>query len=329
MKRPSFQFYPGDWLRSTDLRSCSIGARGLWMDMLCLMHEGTPYGYLKVKDKVITDLQLVRMTGGDLGEVKEFLAELEESGVLSRSEDGCIFSRRMVKDEEMRLKRAAGGKEGGNPKLGIDYNKPGYVYAMLRSSDGAVKIAISQDPSKRLYKIKAQYPKDEISVIGKLFVANMGSVEAALHSEFQHCKSGEWFGLTEGEKDILLNIHLKENSKAHQTPSSSSSSSIKTKNNSAISFPEFWNLWPSTDRKTQKAKCLEKWKSKNLDSIAHEIFTHVKALKETEKWRSGYEPAPLTYLNGNQWEDGLPEISRQKQMIQTIDNPFEGCLPCE
>ena len=53
MKRPSFQFYPSDWLRDTALRSCSMGARGLWMDMICYMHEGNPYGYLKVGDKVI------------------------------------------------------------------------------------------------------------------------------------------------------------------------------------------------------------------------------------------------------------------------------------
>lgn len=53
VKRPAFQFYPGDWLRSTDLRSCSVGARGLWIDMICLMHEGTPYGHLKVNQKVI------------------------------------------------------------------------------------------------------------------------------------------------------------------------------------------------------------------------------------------------------------------------------------
>jgi hypothetical protein len=27
---------------------CSIGARGLWMEMMCIMHEGEPYGHLLV-----------------------------------------------------------------------------------------------------------------------------------------------------------------------------------------------------------------------------------------------------------------------------------------
>ena len=70
MKRPSFQFYPSDWLRDTALRSCSTGARGLWMDMICFMHEGSPYGHLKVGDKVILAFNLSRMVGETLEVVK-------------------------------------------------------------------------------------------------------------------------------------------------------------------------------------------------------------------------------------------------------------------
>ena len=120
MKRPSFQFYPGDWLRSTDLRSCSLAAKGLWAEMLCLMHEGTPYGHLKVKDKVILPPNLARMVGATLGEIEGLLRELEDSGVFSRDEEGCIFSRRMIRDEKIRNSRAEGGKRGGNPALMVN-----------------------------------------------------------------------------------------------------------------------------------------------------------------------------------------------------------------
>lgn len=117
MKRPAFQFYPGDWLRSTDLRSCSVGARGLWIDMICLMHEGIPYGYLKAGDKVILPNNLARMVGATLKAVESWLIELKDSGVYSIDLDGCIFSRRMVKDEQTRIARASGGALGGNPML--------------------------------------------------------------------------------------------------------------------------------------------------------------------------------------------------------------------
>ncbi len=44
MKLPSFQFYPGDWMKDPALRSVSLEARGLWMDMLCLLFESVRRG---------------------------------------------------------------------------------------------------------------------------------------------------------------------------------------------------------------------------------------------------------------------------------------------
>jgi hypothetical protein len=117
MKRPSFQFYPSDWLRDTALRSCSTGARGLWMDMICYMHEGNPYGHLKVGNKVIHFSNLARMVGESEELVEQWLNELFEAGVYDLAEDGSICSRRMIKDENLRNIRAAGGKLGGNPLL--------------------------------------------------------------------------------------------------------------------------------------------------------------------------------------------------------------------
>lgn len=116
MKRPSFQFYPSDWLRDTALRSCSTGARGLWIDMICFMHEGSPYGYLKVGEKVILADNLHRMVGETLEVVEGWLHELELAGVFD-VDNGIICSRRMIRDEELRRKRAEGGKLGGNPNL--------------------------------------------------------------------------------------------------------------------------------------------------------------------------------------------------------------------
>ena len=117
MKRPSFQFYPSDWLRDTALRSCSTGARGLWIDMICFMHEGNPYGYLKVGNKVILAENLARMVGLTIEEVEDYLAELKEANVFHFDADGAIYSRRMIRDENLRNIRASGGKLGGNPAL--------------------------------------------------------------------------------------------------------------------------------------------------------------------------------------------------------------------
>jgi hypothetical protein len=126
-KAPAFQFYPGDWLNDAALRMVSVGARGCWIDMLCLMHQGSPYGFLKVNGAVILPANLARMVGGTLREVSAWLAELEAAGVFSRDEEGCIYSRRMVRDHDIRTKRAEGGCKGGNPALINPYKDNGKV----------------------------------------------------------------------------------------------------------------------------------------------------------------------------------------------------------
>lgn len=107
--RPSFQFYPADWLRDPGLRSCSLGARGLWIDLLCFMHEAEPYGHLRINGHDLAIEALARMMGAPLKEVQRYLNELETAGVFSRTETGTIFSRRMVRDQELRIKRGEGG----------------------------------------------------------------------------------------------------------------------------------------------------------------------------------------------------------------------------
>lgn len=117
MKRPSFQFYPADWLTDTALRVVSVGARGAWIEMLCIMHQAEPYGHLLVNHKVIQVDNLARMLGATLPETEGWLTELRDAGVFDIDADGCIVSRRMVRDEKLRQVRAAAGKLGGNPAL--------------------------------------------------------------------------------------------------------------------------------------------------------------------------------------------------------------------
>lgn len=74
----------------------------------------------------------------------------------------------------------------------------------------------------------------------------------------------------------------------------------------AESFARFWEAWPKSPRKVEKARCLVKWRERKLHLIADEIIAHVEAMKRTRQWCDGYEPAPMTYLNGQRWLDGVP-----------------------
>lgn len=47
MKRPAFQFYPSDWRNNANLRRCSPAARGVWVDIMCVLHDSDEYGIVR------------------------------------------------------------------------------------------------------------------------------------------------------------------------------------------------------------------------------------------------------------------------------------------
>jgi hypothetical protein len=92
------KFYPADWRSDPALRSCTIAARGLWIEMMAIMHEAEPYGSLLVKGKRVDKKQLAALAGVPERECTVLLLELEGMGVFGRDPDGTIYSRRMRRD---------------------------------------------------------------------------------------------------------------------------------------------------------------------------------------------------------------------------------------
>ena len=117
MHEPWMKFFTGDHLRDSGVRSVSLAARGLWTDMLCLMHQSVRKGYLQhPSGSPVTPEQLARMAGASVDETTGLLRELEDSGVFSRTSDGVIYSRRMNKEaRKSALCSEAGKRGGGNP----------------------------------------------------------------------------------------------------------------------------------------------------------------------------------------------------------------------
>jgi hypothetical protein len=80
-------------------------ARGLWIEMMAIMHEAEPYGSLLVKGKRVDKKQLAALAGVPERECTVLLLELEGFGVFARDTDGTIYSRRMRRDHA-KAKRA-------------------------------------------------------------------------------------------------------------------------------------------------------------------------------------------------------------------------------
>lgn len=118
MKLPAFQFYPGDWRKDPGVQSLDYEARGVWFEILCLMHEAEPRGMLTLAGKAMSDEALARLLGLDKHHLNQILSKLAEHGVSSVDPaTGALCSRRMIKDENLRQIRQNAGKKGGNPVL--------------------------------------------------------------------------------------------------------------------------------------------------------------------------------------------------------------------
>ena len=116
-QRPSFPFYPADWLNDIKLQSCSLGAQGLLINLMCLMHQSKRFGYLLINDHNPSDKEVIKLLRIHHRTYQQRLRELLLYGVLKKDEKDIIFCNRMVKDEELRLLRQKIGKTGGNPAL--------------------------------------------------------------------------------------------------------------------------------------------------------------------------------------------------------------------
>jgi hypothetical protein len=112
-KLPAFQFYPADWRKDLGVQSLSYHDRGVWFEMLCLMHESEDRGRLVLNGEPMPGDALARILGLDTESLGETIQRLLNAGVASRDASGALVCRRMLRDEQIRRERAVAGQIGG------------------------------------------------------------------------------------------------------------------------------------------------------------------------------------------------------------------------
>ena len=124
MRRPSFQFYPADWAGNTNLRRCTHAEKGVWVDILCLMHDNKhEYGVLRwplaeisqavgCELKVLRSLAAKEVLKGSDEQVHEFVYVPRTGGkdgdpvtLIEKQAGPLWYSSRMVRDEYIRQHR--------------------------------------------------------------------------------------------------------------------------------------------------------------------------------------------------------------------------------
>lgn len=247
MKRPASQYYWGDWRRDTALQACSLAARGLWHEMNCLMHDCEPYGHLCVGAAAMKPTQLARLVGITPKECADLLDELEGAGVFSRTDDGVIYSRRMVRDEALRERRANGGHAGAEHGIkgkdfgslggrGGEFDGPGILYAVRRLSGGAIKIGVTRHLKQRLSAMRGKLD-EAIEVLGTSNVGSMREAEAYMLEVFKGRRDGEWINAEWGVVRDALSAS--PHPPFQPPPASASASAVGIQSNLAVApaFP--------------------------------------------------------------------------------------------
>ena len=138
MRRPSFQFYPADWLGNKNLKRCTHAEKGMWVDLMCLFHDGEPYGVLRwtleeISQGIGAKTNQLRgliikgiLKGADIGSECEPFIYIPRSGrksgtpvILIERQVGPIwFSSRMIVDEYKRLTRERNLPGASEPRNG-------------------------------------------------------------------------------------------------------------------------------------------------------------------------------------------------------------------
>ena len=93
-KNPAFQFYPNDYFRDT--RVLTPEARGIWMDVLCVLWWTDPF----VRKKTLPTGDWARLLSVSGSEFERSISEFERHNICNVSRDShgdvTLMSRRML-----------------------------------------------------------------------------------------------------------------------------------------------------------------------------------------------------------------------------------------
>lgn len=157
MKMPAMQFYPADWRKDLAVQALGYFERGVWFEMLCLMHESSERGVLLLNEVPMPDDVVARLLGLDNQTLNQTLSTLLTYGVAKRRhDDNAIYSKRMVADEKLCEIRRSAGKLGGNPALLNQKQTTGDKQNPTPSSSSSSSTTVNKDAAQILVYLNAK-----------------------------------------------------------------------------------------------------------------------------------------------------------------------------
>ncbi len=118
--QPYIPLYVQDWLTDEKLRECSAASVGIYSFIICVMHKSEQYGIILLKQKDNQNenqvlnfaMKLSKHLPYPVQDIFDAVIELLDEEVLYM--DGlCLCQKRMIKDNEISIKRSEAGYKGG------------------------------------------------------------------------------------------------------------------------------------------------------------------------------------------------------------------------
>jgi hypothetical protein len=103
-KLPYLPLYTGDWLKDSALTRCTPAARGVWIDLLCVMHDDDRSGELRGTIDEIA--RLARVKPDELSHALTDIQNKRAAEVVQRGDEVYIRNRRMYRESQKRKSNA-------------------------------------------------------------------------------------------------------------------------------------------------------------------------------------------------------------------------------
>lgn len=258
-------FDTAHWMSSA-LRVCSLEARGLWADLLCLMRRSPVPGQLRTDTGTLMGTtQVARVAGVSTARAEELLAELAAAGI-SKTIDGCLVCEWMLENEGKR------------------------TYERDR---------------KRSQRERSRPPQKARDRDGDRAGTETGTTEGHFEGQTQNSKMGVGGGLSllggSTEKPQLPKSEVQRLAQKKNQDQERAQGAAKTRTDFP-GFDAFWDAYPK-HHKVGKPLCLDKWRKRGLELLTQPILDGLERWKKSDRWARGFVCDPHTFLNQRRWED--------------------------
>jgi hypothetical protein len=166
--KSKMDWFWSDWLGDQAVRRLTPAERGVWIDLVGLASCSNPIGYVCDETGMpLTNEEIARVTNaGSASVVAELIDGILSKGAASRDRTGRLFNRRMIRDAELRAKKARAGRKGAEHTNLINQQLRGLTRQMPRHL-----------PQQNIHGPPGPFPKKERKTSSELGTARASSTE--------------------------------------------------------------------------------------------------------------------------------------------------------